>query len=241
MHDSSTMEQSENVGDLVKKLQLLVQAAPVLGLMPPLRQALARQELHHQIGSPICEKAEGMDLDGTRMDNAGERHRLLEEPLLDFGITGVLGVYHLDRDPVRECYVNALLHSAHSPGAELTDDSIVVELRRRQFHSFYPSFRAAHAPACNQWRALDNGSQWLEIADSFRALRKRCVGVSKRRVDGVYFGGATANLTPKSELRAIGEALASRADLRQAEVTLEVSGGLTIFCGSENRVRARSE
>jgi oxygen-independent coproporphyrinogen-3 oxidase len=44
---------------------------------------------------------------------------------------------------------------------------------------------------------------------------------SQRRVDAVYIGGATANLTPRNELIAIGEALSSAIVLSNAEVTLE--------------------
>ncbi len=45
--------------------------------------------------------------------------------------------------------------------------------------------------------------------------------MKKRRVDAVYFGGATANLTPAANLTAIGEALGRHLDLRGAELTLE--------------------
>jgi oxygen-independent coproporphyrinogen-3 oxidase len=45
--------------------------------------------------------------------------------------------------------------------------------------------------------------------------------MGKRRVDAVYFGGATANLTPAANLSAIGEALGRHLDLRGAELTLE--------------------
>lgn len=45
--------------------------------------------------------------------------------------------------------------------------------------------------------------------------------LAARRVEGVYFGGGTANLTPVSALRAIGEALARHFDLSHAEVTME--------------------
>jgi oxygen-independent coproporphyrinogen-3 oxidase len=42
-----------------------------------------------------------------------------------------------------------------------------------------------------------------------------------RRVDAVYFGGATANLTPRAALRSLGERLARHLDLGGAEITLE--------------------
>jgi oxygen-independent coproporphyrinogen-3 oxidase len=45
--------------------------------------------------------------------------------------------------------------------------------------------------------------------------------LARRRVVGLYFGGATANLTPARYLTELGQALAGRLDLREAEVTLE--------------------
>lgn len=44
---------------------------------------------------------------------------------------------------------------------------------------------------------------------------------AKRRVDALYFGGATANLTPRSSLQKLAETLTRHFDLRHAEVTLE--------------------
>ncbi len=43
----------------------------------------------------------------------------------------------------------------------------------------------------------------------------------ERRVDALYFGGATANLTPRKQLASLGAALATHFDLTKAEVTLE--------------------
>lgn len=54
--------------------------------------------------------------------------------------------------------------------------------------------------------------------DSFFA---RHPTIGRRRVDGLYFGGATANLTPADDLRRLGGTLARHLDLRGAEVTLE--------------------
>jgi len=45
--------------------------------------------------------------------------------------------------------------------------------------------------------------------------------LARRRVDAVYFGGATANLTPKAALAEITRVLGQSLDLRGAEVTLE--------------------
>lgn len=52
-------------------------------------------------------------------------------------------------------------------------------------------------------------------------LAARWPQLLSRRVDAVYFGGGTANLTPARELRELGATLRRRFDLRGAEVTLE--------------------
>lgn len=43
----------------------------------------------------------------------------------------------------------------------------------------------------------------------------------RRRVEAVYFGGGTANLTPVAQLRRLGVGLTQHFDLRSAEITLE--------------------
>jgi coproporphyrinogen III oxidase-like Fe-S oxidoreductase len=50
---------------------------------------------------------------------------------------------------------------------------------------------------------------------------RRCEGISGRRVEALYFGGATANLTPVESFEELGRALAATFDLAGAEVTLE--------------------
>lgn len=52
-------------------------------------------------------------------------------------------------------------------------------------------------------------------------LAERWPSLCQRRVEAVYFGGGTANLTPAKQLRALAQVLQRRFDLRQAEVTLE--------------------
>ena len=60
-----------------------------------------------------------------------------------------------------------------------------------------------------------------EVGDQIGTLFAQRPELAKRRVDAVYFGGATANLTPGAALRAVGERLARNIDLGAAEVTLE--------------------
>jgi oxygen-independent coproporphyrinogen-3 oxidase len=60
-----------------------------------------------------------------------------------------------------------------------------------------------------------------EVAHGIRAFFERRPELAKRPVSAVYFGGATANLTPAAELRLVGERLAHHLDLSGAEVTLE--------------------
>ncbi|WP_437723950.1 radical SAM protein [Sorangium sp. So ce861] len=59
------------------------------------------------------------------------------------------------------------------------------------------------------------------VAEQIDSFFQEHPELARRRVDAVYFGGATANLTPRAELAAIGEALVRNLDLRGAEVTLE--------------------
>jgi oxygen-independent coproporphyrinogen-3 oxidase len=59
------------------------------------------------------------------------------------------------------------------------------------------------------------------VTDQVHEFFREHPALSRRRVDAVYFGGATANLTPKGELLALGQALAEHVELSGAEVTLE--------------------
>jgi oxygen-independent coproporphyrinogen-3 oxidase len=70
---------------------------------------------------------------------------------------------------------------------------------------------------------------WEEI-DGFFTAHEEMRG---RRVTALYFGGATATLTPPEALRGLGEKLAKHLDLCEAEVTLEgvPSGFRSMFTG----------
>jgi oxygen-independent coproporphyrinogen-3 oxidase len=61
------------------------------------------------------------------------------------------------------------------------------------------------------------------VAQVAREVRERSrdLALRERRVDAVYFGGATANLTPPRELARLAEALEEHLELSTAEVTLE--------------------
>lgn len=59
------------------------------------------------------------------------------------------------------------------------------------------------------------------VADEIGALFHEYPDLARRRVDALYLGGATANLTPAASLRRLGETLAKHLDLAGAEVTLE--------------------
>lgn len=59
------------------------------------------------------------------------------------------------------------------------------------------------------------------VADQIESFFGAHPELGARRADAVYFGGATANLTPRAELGAIGAALGRHLDLGGAEVTLE--------------------
>lgn len=59
------------------------------------------------------------------------------------------------------------------------------------------------------------------VISEVRRTVERYDGLAGRRVEALYFGGATANLTPWESFEALCQALAERFDLSGAEVTLE--------------------
>lgn len=59
------------------------------------------------------------------------------------------------------------------------------------------------------------------VAREIEQVTAAVPSLGRRRVEAVYFGGGTANLTPPEELRALGGALRSSLDIQGAEVTLE--------------------
>ena len=65
------------------------------------------------------------------------------------------------------------------------------------------------------------GAVASSVADEIRAFARRRPGVSKRRVDGVYFGGGTATLTPPDAFARLCAELSNAFTLEHAEVTLE--------------------
>lgn len=60
-----------------------------------------------------------------------------------------------------------------------------------------------------------------QVAREIEATAAAVPSLGKRRVEAVYFGGGTANLTPPEELASLGAALESSLDVGDAEVTLE--------------------
>ncbi len=59
------------------------------------------------------------------------------------------------------------------------------------------------------------------VAAEIDAFRRRAPSVAGRRVDALYLGGGTANLTPPDDLVALGHSLGLAFDLTDAEITLE--------------------
>lgn len=59
------------------------------------------------------------------------------------------------------------------------------------------------------------------VAAEIDAFRERAPFVAGRRVDALYLGGGTANLTPPDDLVALGHSLGLAFDLTDAEITLE--------------------
>src|SRR5262245_4490041 len=68
---------------------------------------------------------------------------------------------------------------------------------------------------------LDNEALRRVVAHVTHEIDDLAPWVDDRRVDAIYFGGGTANLTPPDALRALCVALGSHVDIAGSELTLE--------------------
>ncbi len=78
------------------------------------------------------------------------------------------------------------------------------------------------------------------VASVVRELEQRVAATSSlrgRRVEGLYFGGGTANLTPPDAFEALSQALEAAFDLRDAELTLE---GVPVYFLTHDRALLRA-
>ena len=74
----------------------------------------------------------------------------------------------------------------------------------------------------------------LAVTREIESVRERHPEWLGRKVDAVYLGGGTANLTPAEGLSALCTALAGNFDLQDAEITLE--GAPSFFLGKNGRL-----
>ena len=132
-----------------------------------------------------------------------QRHRLLHgypmAPLLE-PMTGFLPHEPVALDGTRPLIVGVLPHTFCNPA-----------VRGCGFCTF------AHEKYSN-----DAAREVVKrVTGEVRGIDERLPGVRARRVDALYFGGGTANLTPPDSLRALAATLAETFDLSGAEVSLE--------------------
>ncbi len=133
-----------------------------------------------------------------------QRHRLLQgypmAPLMRPARAGSDPLADLELDPDRPLLVGVLPHTFCNP-----------KVRGCGFCTF-PHERLAREPLR---RTVDR------VAAEIEAVAARAPSLRARRVEAVYFGGGTANLTPPAELRRLCALLGAVFDLRGAELTLE--------------------
>ncbi|MBX3228776.1 MAG: radical SAM protein [Labilithrix sp.] len=133
-----------------------------------------------------------------------QRHRLLQgypmAPLMQPAARGTDPLAALDLDPARPLIVGVLPHTFCNP-----------KVRGCGFCTF-PHEKFGHEPMRRTVR---------EVAREIEAIAARAPSLRGRRVEAVYFGGGTANLTPPAELERLCRVLASTFDLADSELTLE--------------------
>jgi oxygen-independent coproporphyrinogen-3 oxidase len=133
-----------------------------------------------------------------------QRHRLLQgypmAPLMRPAHFGHDPLASLELDPDRPLLVGVLPHTFCNP-----------KVRGCGFCTF-PHEKLAREPLR---RTVER------VAAEIEAIANRAPSLRGRRVEAVYFGGGTANLTPPEELRRLCALLGAVFDLSGAELTLE--------------------
>jgi len=91
-------------------------------------QALALEQLHHQVGRAVLAHPGVEDLDDVGVADGVRRARLVEQPAEHLLVGHVLTVEHLHRHPTTDARVLGQVHGAHSPLPQERQDAVVPEL-----------------------------------------------------------------------------------------------------------------
>ena len=91
-----------------------------------LRECLAFEELHDEIGNPI-DRSDVGDVDDVRMLDARGRTSFAEEALDERRVLGESRVENLDRDALLEARVERLVHDAHPSGAKSAPKLVLAD------------------------------------------------------------------------------------------------------------------
>jgi oxygen-independent coproporphyrinogen-3 oxidase len=151
-----------------------------------------------------------------------QRHRLLQGyPMLPlmrrdqpgFDPVGLDGTLAWDPDTQRETRSAWIRHDASRP-------LIVGVLPHTQCNPRVAGCGFCTFPHDQYDKGLLTGTV-DSVAEYARLVFDAYPELTKRRVDAVYFGGATANLTPARALSKLAKVLTEHLDFRHAEVTLE--------------------
>ena len=97
-------------------------------LLEPIGQALAVEELHHEVVAPVGQPPEREDVDDVRVADLVDRARLVDEPAHQLGIGGDLRRQHLDRDALADDGLDAGVDRPHAALADLALDAVLADL-----------------------------------------------------------------------------------------------------------------
>ncbi len=161
---------------------------------------------------PAAPPAPEIEVELRRRLRGPQRHRLLHgypmAPLMETVPAGFDPWPAVELDPSRPLLIGVIPHTMCNPSVRGCG---FCTFPHERFHR-----DRAHAVV---------GRVLTEIESTVRARPE----LLRRRVDAVYFGGGTANLTPTADLAWLGESLARSFSLESAEHTLE---GAPVYFGT---------
>jgi hypothetical protein len=125
MNDPCVVGRREAVGDLRGDVADALDGHTFAALEHR-RDALALEELHHDVRGAIGELAEVGDVHDVRVADARSRTRFLEETLQDLLVARHVGAQHLHRDLLRDDLVARAVDDAHPAFADHLFDLVAM-------------------------------------------------------------------------------------------------------------------
>ena len=94
----------------------------------PISQAVAVQELHHEVVAAVGEPAEREDVDDVGVADLVDGAGLVDEPAHQLRVVGDVLSQDLDRDPLADHRLDRQVDGPHSPFADLAGDAVLAHL-----------------------------------------------------------------------------------------------------------------